>query len=158
MVQIFTTAAALLALASIGRVASAPTEPQGNVTFVSRTLEEARALSELFKRDGPAEPASLESRQVPAFGAYFENWAFQGAGFYHRANIDNKGYYIGDEWNNRISSIQNFDYDKKCTYWTDWDGNSACYGVGIVLAGRVEYAYLDYPFNDAISCRQCGWN
>ena len=62
MVQIFTTAAALLALASIGRVASAPTEPQGNVTFVSRTLEEARALVRSPKV--PHLPAICQAREI----------------------------------------------------------------------------------------------
>ncbi|KEZ42036.1 hypothetical protein SAPIO_CDS6443 [Scedosporium apiospermum] len=157
MVRILTSAAALLAF--FGAVTGAPAveEPQGNVTFTYRTLEEAQALAAKLKRSEPAEAAGLESRQIPAFGAYWADWDFQGASYYHRANIDGKGYYIGNDWNDRISSIKNFDYDKKCIYWTDWSG-SACYGSGIILAGRTEYARLYSPYNDAISCRECSWN
>jgi hypothetical protein len=39
----------------------------------------------------------LVDRDIPSFGAYFADWDFQGASFYHRANIDGRGYYIGDD-------------------------------------------------------------
>jgi len=57
-----------------------------------------------LKRSEPAEAAGLESRQIPAFGAYWADWDFQGASYYHRANIDGKGYYIGND----VSSSSSF--------------------------------------------------
>lgn len=158
------TTAAFLALASVSAVTAAPAafefESTGNVTVVHRTKDEALQLAKLRKRDESDPDMTLDSRQLPSFGAYWEHWNFQGASFYHRANIDGKGYYIGNDWNDRISSIRNFDYDKKCSYWTEWDSGSGgyCWGSGVWLAGVASIAQLGSPYNDAISCRECSWN
>lgn len=65
----------------------------GSSSFAILTHIQAK----LRKRDESDPDMTLDSRQLPSFGAYWEHWNFQGASFYHRANIDGKGYYIGND-------------------------------------------------------------
>ncbi|KAH7311286.1 hypothetical protein B0I35DRAFT_411511 [Stachybotrys elegans] len=98
-------------------------------------------------------------RRQSSFGRYCDNWDFSGPCVYHRFSIDNIGHYIGGDWNDRISSVEGFDADKRCIYWTEYSADSGgyCYGDGLIVNGGDRFPQLGWPYNDRISCHQCSW-
>lgn len=114
---------AFAAFGSLAAAAPSGSEPEGNVSFLSRTKQEGLEMV-LWRFHNPpitrlivqiqtkvnlrsrAAAGELDERQIPSFGRYCVDWDYQGNCYYHRANIDGKGYYIGDDVRSILSLKQ----------------------------------------------------
>ncbi|KAI1374022.1 hypothetical protein F4677DRAFT_447993 [Hypoxylon crocopeplum] len=74
-----------------------------------------------------------------------------------------KGYYVNDDWNDRISSLYQSlgsavsgDAYMCCRWYNDYDG-SKCYGSSLTVTGKGYVSYVGDAQNDKISCVAC-WN
>ncbi|KAI0888576.1 uncharacterized protein GGS22DRAFT_184155 [Annulohypoxylon maeteangense] len=103
--------------------------------------------------------ATLGARENIFFqGRFWENKNFGGASKTWGMPNFATGYYVGDGWNDRISSLsQGYPSGTGalcCRWYNDYDG-SKCYGSSLIVTGTGSISYVGDAQNDQISCGAC---